>query len=383
MRVVVIGAGIGGLALALALARRGVRTLVLERAESLEAVGAGVQLGPNATRILFAWGLEPPLRVVSATPDAAEVASGATGRRLLRIPLGAAAERRWGGAYLQLHRADLQAVLLDAARAETAITLRLGAPVRTVSDRRVVLEDGEAIDAEVIVGADGVRSGVRVQALGGPAPQVLGETAWRALVPAQGDPQTARVWTFPRRHLVAYPVRGGAVLNLVAITSGGADGAAWSEPAAPAALRAAFVDAAPPVRALLQRVETTTRWSLTRTPPLARWGEGSITLLGDAAHATAPYLAQGAAMAIEDAEALARHLAGATGGVPDRLRAYEAERRPRTARVQAASQRNGVVFHQADAVARLGFGGAALADRLLGRDPAARLDWLYGYRPPV
>ena len=383
VRVVVVGAGIGGLTLALALHGGGSRPLLLERASALEAAGAGVQLGPNAVRLLFALGLEPALRSVATTPRAAEVRDGASGRLLFCVPLGDEAERRWGAPYLQLHRADLQEALLAAIQDRHAADLRLGAEVVHVDDGGVTLADGERIAADLVVGADGVRSRVRTAVCGASPPRPLGETAWRALIPiAPHDAPAAVVWTWPRRHLVAYPVSGGARLNLVAVTPGASDDPSWSTPGDPAALRAAFADAGPDVRALLSRVDAVSRWALADTEPLPRWSDGAAVLLGDAAHATAPYLAQGAAMAVEDAESLARHLTK-PGPLAARLAAYEAERRPRTTRVQAASRRNGTIFHLPNPVAALGFSAATVADRLLRRSPAARLDWLYGYRPPT
>lgn len=375
MRVVIAGAGIGGLTLALALQRRGVRPLILERAPRLEAAGAGVQLGPNATRLLIDLGLEAALRAVSCTPQAAQVHGGRSGRVLLRIGLGAAAQARWGAPYLQLHRADLQALLLDAVRREGAAELRLGAALGAVQAGAAVLEGGERIEADVVVGADGVRSPVRAS-LGGPDPlRLLDETAWRALIPIPRLPAVTRVWAFPRRHFVAYPVRSGAQLNLVAVTPGRLAGGSWNEPGDPAALRAAFSGANDYVRGKLGAVSETTRWALADLAPLARWTDGTAVLMGDAAHAMAPYLAQGAAMAIEDAEALARHLVG-PGPVADRLTAYEAERKPRTTRVQTASRRNGLLFHLPPPLSAAAFAAA----RVVGG--GAALDWLYGYRPP-
>jgi salicylate hydroxylase len=189
------------------------------------------------------------------------------------------------------------------------------------------------------------------------------------------------VWTWPRRHLVAYPVRGGGAINLVAVTPGAISGASWSEPGDPDALRAAFTDAELQARALLAAVTQTTRWALADLAPLPRWTAKGVTLLGDAAHPMRPYLAQGAAMAIEDAEALARHLT-TRKPLQAALTAYEAERRPRAARVQAASRRNGTVFHLPAPAAALAFGAAAVLDRAKG-GPVARMDWLYGYRPPT
>lgn len=379
MRIVIVGAGVGGLSLALFLHRRGLRPVILERSPALEAAGAGVQLGPNATRLLFGLGLEAALRAAAVAPQAAQVQSGSRERVLLRLPLGEHAERRWRAPYLQLHRADLQAVLLGAVRERDAADLRLGAAVSAIEGPNV-RAGGEALTADVIVAADGVRSTVRDLAFGGPPPRRLGEIAWRALIPLTRVPAVARVWTWPRRHLVAYPVSGGASLNIVAVTPGDLGGDSWSEPGDPAVLRRAFARATPYVRGKLAEVETVSRWALADLAPLPRWTDGRVVLLGDAAHAMAPYLAQGAAMAIEDAEALARHLSGAAP-VPDRLAAYGAERKPRAEAVQAASRRNGMLFHLPGPISELAFAAARVID---GREgAAARLDWLYGYRPPL
>ncbi len=383
MRVIGVGAGIGGLTLALSLHARGVRPLLLDRVPALEAAGAGVQLGPNATRLLFALGLEQALRAVATQPASADVRDGSNGTPLFSMPLGAEAEARWGAPYLQVHRADLQSVLLEAVQSRNAAELRLGTAVTGLAMGGVALAGGEPLPADVVIGADGVRSIVRQAICPASPPRMLGETAWRALIPIQPqDAPSAVVWTCPRRHLVAYPVSGGAFLNLVAVTPGDRGDTSWSTPADPADLRRAFSDAAPEVRALLARVESISRWPLADLARLPRWSSGNAVVMGDAAHATAPYLAQGAAMAIEDAEALARHMTG-PGDLTERLRGFEAERRPRTARVQAASRRNGTIFHLPSPITALGFGLASFSDRLGGRSPAARLDWLYGYRPPA
>lgn len=373
---VIVGAGLGGLALALNLHRRGLRPLILERSRVLQAAGAGVQLGPNATRLLFDLGLEAPLRAASFSPDAVQIHGGASGRVLLRVGLGDAAQARWGAPYLQIHRADLQALLLDAVEAREAADLRLGAGVAALEGETVTLEGGERIEAEVVVGADGVRSTMRAS-LGGPDRlRLLNEIAWRALIPIERIPAVARVWTFPNQHLVAYPVSGGRKLNVVAVTPGRLPGGSWVEPGDPDVLRAAFAGANDYVRGKLAAVQETTRWAVADLAPLDRWSNGRAVLLGDAAHAMAPYLAQGAAMAIEDAEALARHLAG-SGVVAERLAAYEAERKPRTARVQAASRRNGLIFHLPPLVSDLAFAAAR------ARGGVQALDWLYSYRPPA
>ena len=384
MRVVIVGAGIGGLTLALALHGRGLRPLILERSPVLQAVGAGVQLGPNATRILQALGLEDALRPVACAPASAEVRDGRSGAVRLRLPLGQAAVERWGAPYLQVHRGDLQGVLLEAVRSRNAADIRLGAEVGRVDRAGVRLRgEAQALGADLVVGCDGLRSAIRCGVAGPSGAQPSGDVAWRALIPAERlaqPPTGAVVWTWPRKHLVAYPVRDGAFVNLVAVTQGRLSGEGWTEPGEAQALQAAFAGAEPQAYALLQAVESVARWSLADLAPLRSWVAGNVALLGDAAHPMLPYLAQGAAMAIEDAEALARRLRE-PGALPGRLAAYDAERRPRATRVQAASRRNGAIFHLPAPLSALAFRAAGAIDATRA-GPMARLDWLYGYRSP-
>ena len=383
MRVAVAGAGVGGLTAALALAERGAEVVVCERAPWLEEAGAGVQLGPNAVRVLDGLGLGPALRAAAFAPEAAEVRDAASGRILLRTALGAAAERRWGAPYLQIHRADLQRVLLHAALARPGVNLRLDRPVVGVDpDGRLHLAGGEAVEADVVVGADGLRSAVAASLWGAEAPRFTGWSAWRALVPREAVaaevPPAAAVWVGRGRHLVHYPVRGGAWVNLVAVTAAGAGRTeAWTASGDPAELRAAFAGWPEPVPALLAQVEACARWALFDRPTRPAWSRGRATLLGDAAHPMLPYLAQGAAMAVEDAAVLAASLAAAPADPAQALRAYEAARRPRTAQVAAWSRANGRLFHLPPPAARLAFAAAGAVGA-----PERRLDALYGWTPP-
>lgn len=389
MHVVLAGGGIGGMAAATALARRGVEVTVVERSAAPGELGAGLQLSPNATRVLFGFGLERQLRAIGFAPEAAEVRDHRTARGLLRVPLGAAAEHRWGAPYLQVHRADLHALLLDAATAGGA-QVRWGAAVLGFDQDYLgvsVRLGAEVVRADVLVGCDGIRSGVAAALFGEAPARFTGQSAWRALVP--GDrlpaglaPPLAMVWTGRGRHFVHYPIRSGRLVNLVGVVPRtGRTDESWTEAGDPAALQADFAGWPSPVAELVAAADRVWRFALHDRPPRPRWSVGRISLLGDAAHPATPFLAQGAAMAIEDAEALARRLS-TEGDAPSALRAYERERRPRTARVQAWSRRNQHLFHLPTVAAEAAFGAARALDRIAGEAGTARLDWLYGYDAP-
>lgn len=388
MRVVVVGAGVGGLAAALALCAKGVRPLVLERAPELAEAGAGVQLGPNAVRVLDALGLGGEARAAAFRPEAIEVRRARDGRRLLHAPLGEAVERRWRAPYLQLHRADLQALLLAAVRARDAADLRLGSAVGSASAQgEVRLAGGETLQADAVVVADGVRSRLRAAvAADDPPPRRTGQTAWRATVeaaalPAGLVPPTAAVWTAPQRHFVHYPVRGGGLINLVGVSERGeASHEGWMQRGDPVVFAELFAGWPEPVASLVRAAPQVWTWALHDRPPARRMAAGRVALLGDAAHPMLPFLAQGAAMAIEDAWVLAESLAGGGGGEAG-LAAYAAARLPRVRRVQAASTRNARLFHLPDALARLAFGAATRLDAMRSGGSLARLDWLYGGGP--
>jgi salicylate hydroxylase len=381
LRVVIVGAGVGGLTAALLLRATGARVTVLEQADALTEAGAGLQISPNASRILIGLGLEPALRAVACEPGKIELADGVSGRPMLQASL-AGAEARWGAPYLHLHRADLQRILVDAL---AGVELRLDARVAAVDAEAgtVRLEGGETVPGDVVIGADGLRSAVRTALLGADAPRFTGQTAWRGLVPADKAPAAlrtpaARAWLGPGRHFVSYPVRGGALVNFVGIVERDWRLESWREAGDPADLARDFAGWTPPIRALIANVETAWTWALFDRAPLPRWSKGRATLLGDAAHPMLPFLAQGAAMAIEDATALARHLASGPS-VEAALRGYEAERLPRATRVQAASRRNATLFHLPGPAARTAFGLAGLKDRLDPSGGLQRFDWLYGY----
>jgi salicylate hydroxylase len=391
LAVILVGSGIGGLAAALALSDRGVDVTLLEQSEALQATGAGLQLSANATRLLFRLGLEGPLRAVACAPEAVELRDNQTGRLNLRTRLGGFGEARWGAPYLQIHRADLQRLLLAAATSRRGVDLRLGARVVAVDQDRVRacvhLQGGEAVAGDAVIGCDGIHSKVRAALWGETPARFVGQAAWRGLASADSLPRgavapIAAVWTGADRHFVAYPVRGGALVNVIGVVEQRRwQTESWTAEGDKSLFAADFQGWPAPVSQLIAAVETPWLYAIHDRAPLPRWSKGRFSLLGDAAHPAPPFLAQGAGMAIEDGEALARHLTqGADLAVA--LTAYEDERKARTARVQAWSRRNARLFHLPGLAAAGVFGAAAQLDRLRGAAPEARLDWLYGYRPP-
>lgn len=379
MTAILVGAGIAGLSTALALAQRGMASVVVEQATAIEAVGAGLQLSPNATRILFGWGLEAPLRAVAMAPERAEVRDAASGRLLVANRLGDEAKARWGAPYLTLTRSALQSVLLEAVQAAGMSELRLGARVVSVdaAAASVTLDDGERLAGKAVIGCDGLRSIVREAVLRPEPPRFTGQTAWRGLARMEGPP-LVQVWTGPHRHFVRYPVAPG-LTNMVAVTEAARDDVeAWDTEGEAARLAAAFADWPEEVRATLAAVERPWRSALYDRPPLPRWTNGPVALLGDAAHPMLPFLAQGAGMAIEDAEVLAALLT--TRPPAEALQAYQQARLARTAKVQGWAGRNARLFHLPSPAAQGLFGAAKVLDRMRGADPEARFDWLYGWR---
>lgn len=377
---VVVGGGIGGLTAALALQRTGIAVQVVEQARKLREVGAGLQLSPNATRILRDLGVLDAVAAAGVAPRAIEVRDGRSGKILARTDYAPATEK-FGAPFLVVHRADLQAILAEAAEA-AGCAIALGASLTAVEPGlgrvRAVVQQGDTLaahGADILVGADGVRSAVRSH-MGLREPPVFSRRlAYRATIDAPDDhPQEVRLHLGPQAHLVTYPVKGGAQVNVVAIVRQDRPVARWNAPGESAAVHAAFAGWAPELRRLLERASHFLCWGLHDIDPLPRWSSGRVTLLGDAAHAMLPFLAQGAAQAIEDAAALAAAL-GRTDDAAAALRAYEGERRARTARIQLAARRNGAIYHLS--------GPARIARDLTLRRSAAHLldryDWIYGH----
>ncbi|MBX3652819.1 MAG: FAD-dependent monooxygenase [Ramlibacter sp.] len=389
-QVLIAGGGIGGLAAALACARAGCEVRLYEREPVFGEVGAGLQLGPNAVRVLQGWGLGDALARVGARPEMLTARSALTGERLAGLPLGDGFQQRYGAPYVTVHRADLHALLLQAVRQQPGVRLNLNAAVAAVSTSATGVQlrttDDLQVEGDALVGADGLWSRVRGEWFADGEARSTGHVAYRALVPQAGLPEALRsqevtAWLGPGLHAVSYPVCGGEALNLVVIAQGrvAGDPRDWDHHAVAGDLQALLTPACAPLRDLAQAAPHWRLWMLNDRPPVSGPGEmarGRVALLGDAAHPMRPYLAQGAGMALEDAAELGRELAMTDTGVldvPAALHRYALNRWQRVARVQARSRRNGQVFH-------------ATGPLRMARDLALRwrgeqlmdLPWLYG-----
>ena len=379
--ILVAGGGIGGLAAALALSRQGAAVQLIEQAAAFSEVGAGIQIGPNVTRILREWGLEAGLREVASFPHELVARDARSGRELGRLTLGERAERLYGAPYACIHRADLHQLLLAAAQAQ-GVPLHLGQRLTEVQAQTdavtIRTEQGLVCQPALLVGADGLWSHSR-QALGlTEAPGFSGHLAYRGLVPL-GEPlptPQVTVWMGPRLHVVLYPVQAGRALNVVAIVHGDmpTNPKDWDHGAHAAQLLQALGPISRPLRQTLESVPQWRLWALNDRPPLSaaqQMGQGAVALLGDAAHPMRPYLAQGAGMAIEDAQVLAQCWADG-GSLAERVQRYAELRWRRNARVQARAIRNGRIFHAQGPLSW----GRNLAMGMLGAQ-VMDVPWLY------
>lgn len=387
-QVLIAGAGMGGLAAAIASARAGWQPRVFEQAGSFTEAGAGIQLGPNATRVLEGWGLGSALAQVAAFPSRLAVRSAGNGDLLAQLPLGAAALERYGAPYATVHRADLHRVLLDGASAcgaELLVDARIHQVRETADAVRVSLDGRTEIEGDALVGADGLWSRVRQQLWADGAPVPTGHLAYRTLIVQHDLPAALRsdevtVWLGPRLHVVTYPVRAGEWLNVVAIVQGPvpAEPQGWDQLAVGADLQQALGATCATLQDLVRAAPDWLLWVLHERPALKgaqAMSHGRVALLGDAAHPMRPYLAQGAGMAIEDAQELGRCLAMARDRSADTataLRRYALNRWERCARVQRQAERNGRIFHATGPVQW----GRDLSLRLLG-ERLLDQPWLY------
>lgn len=381
-RVTVLGGGVAGLAAARALALRGAVVTVLEQADAIREVGAGLQISPNAAVVLKALGLGEALQAVSMRAVAVELRDGYTGRVVTRMDV---ARLRPDQGYHFLHRADLIDLLRRGAE-DAGVTLRLmsrAASVDLAGARPRLVLDGGAEETPLLIGADGLHSVTRVALLGAEAPFFTHQVAWRALIPGDGGPNVAEVHMGEGRHLVSYPLRGGALRNIVAVEERRRwveEG--WSLSEDPIALREAFREFDSRVRRWLDQVQEVGLWGLFRHEVARVWQkalpEGGVAILGDAAHPTLPFLAQGASMSLEDAWVLAEELAR-SDSMAAGLAAYQARRIDRCRRIVAAANQNARAYHLkglSRGIAHLGLG---LAGQVSPGFALSRFDWLYGH----
>jgi salicylate hydroxylase len=387
--IVIAGAGIGGLTAALALARAGFRSVVLEQAERLEETGAGIQLSPNATRVLFDLGLAERLRPLAVAPEAIRIADGRTGDDIARVPLGDTAAQRYGAPYWVIHRADLQRVLAITIAENPDVTLRLGTRVEDFAIHQhgvtVQARDAQGLRDEqgvALIGADGLWSTLRARLGDRRAPRFARRTAWRAVMPAARLTEEFRapvtgLWLGRDAHLVHDPVKGGREVNIVAIVRDDWHEPGWSAPGGQGELAARFASFAPQARALIAVPDRWQKWALFDRAPGRPRAKGPVTLLGDAAHPMLPFLAQGGAMAIEDAAVLAQCVAHEED-ISRALRDYEWARRARVARVQREARRNARRYHFSGPLA---FARNRVLAAMGGEKLLHRYDWLYSWTP--
>lgn len=385
----VIGGGMAGLSAALVAQRAGLQVTLLEQAEAFSEVGAGIQLGPNAVRVLHDWGLLPALRELAAFPERLAVRDARSGAQLGGLTLGTAIEQRYGQPYATIHRADLHQLLLrqlqDSGQVDCRLRQRLQGFEQDAEGVRLQTEDGCRYQAGALLGCDGLWSRVRGQLLADGAPIFSGDLAYRGLVPMADLPPELRrnqvtAWLAPGLHAVHYPVRAGAAMNVIVVVEGPipSDPESWDHAAQAPQLRRALGPVPGDFDRLLQAVPDWRLWPLNARAPMRgphEHAQGRVALLGDAAHPTRPYLAQGAAMALEDAWTLGRLLAqpgwrhGAAGPGIDwsgLLQTLARRRWRRNAWIQQRSRRNGQIFHAAGPL-RWGrdLGMALLGERLV------------------
>lgn len=395
--VTVLGAGIAGLAVARAFALRGATVTVLEQAEAIREAGAGIQISPNGARVISALGLREAFEEASLSSQAAELLNGETGNRVAWLPVGAKPSKQGAEApagYRLIHRARLIDLLAQGAR-EAGVRIRLLQRVKEVdlsgARPKVVMATGSELETDLLIGADGLHSRTRIALNGAQAPFFTQQICWRAIIPDTEADIEAEAATPPRavaqvfmgdgRHLVSYPLKGG-LRNIVAVEERNRwveENYALSDD--PARLREAFKTFCPKVQGWLAQVEAPMLWGLFRHEVAAHWGralpQGAVAILGDAAHPTLPFLAQGASMGLEDAWVLADLFARAEP--EEAIRLYEAARRPRCAKIVEAANANARNYHLTGVSRIVGHLALRLVTTAAPRQFLKRYDWVYAH----
>ena len=383
--ILIVGGGIGGLAAAYALARQGIPVRVIEQAPEFKEIGAGIQLGPNIFRALAKIGLADAVLADAHRPPAMEMRCALSGERIVHIPLDHPRFlQQFQHPYAVTHRADIHAAILQACQGHNLVTLQTDATAAGYDEQRdgvaVTLASGERIKGGALIGCDGMWSKIRDTIIGDGKPRVSGHIAYRAVlkkedVPADLWRPDVVLWAGPRTHLVHYPLRRGELYNLVAVFHSDRYVEGWNGEADAGELWAHFKGQRPEVLRMLERIETWRMWVLCDREPVKDWCKGRVALLGDAAHPMLQYLAQGAAMATEDAVCLAEKVAADPANLPAALQAYNEQRYLRTARVQIMARVYGDFYHARGPAAEL------RNQMLAPRTPEQSYDgiaWLYG-----
>ena len=382
--ILIAGGGIGGLSAGVALARAGVPVCVLEQSDTFSEMGAGIQVGPNAMRLLEEWGVAHLVMAYASVPEGIRVYEALTGELLNTVPLGSSAEARYGSPNVVIRRAQLQKCLLESAWTQSNLEIVTGFRLKGYESHEDRVEVFDAFGTRrrgrALIGADGLQSTIRAT-VHDRQPETIGKTAWRTSVRTADAPETFAdpyigIWMAPYGHLVHYPVDAGNEIDIIAVIEDTYHFDGWGADGDPDDLLPHFYNWDRYPLAFLEELPDWTKWTLFAMKPMDPWGRGRVTLLGDAAHPVQPFLAQGSAMAIEDAAVLADEVRKSPSDLPAALRSYEQRRMRRTARVQDASHRLGQIYHLAG-VARLA--RDAVLRRRKPMSLLARYDWLYGY----
>ena len=382
-KVLICGAGIGGVTAAIALTHFGFDVEVVETASELTEVGAGIQLSPNAMHVMQELGVSEQLLSVGFEPVHSRIRHYKTGRIYVDVDISRLAKARYGAPYLHVHRADLLHVLVEKARGcGVDFSLGIRATSYEIEGRGATLHTSNGPKhGQFLVGCDGIHSVIRDQLLGPEKPQFTGQVAWRGTcktsdLPEPKIPGDATVWSGPGSHFVSYYVRSGSLVNFVAVREiDDWKSESWTEAGDVGELTSYFADWHGPVRDIIGATKECHLWGLFDRPPLSHWCKGPVALLGDAAHPMLPFMAQGAAMAIEDAWVLAAVLAS---GHADPLQRYEAARKRRAENIQSISRKNAKLFHRSDGLGDLWQRAKLNAGRMAPFLPVAQLDRIYG-----